>query len=69
MTSQNDDVLLNAFNQSQQANVLSILKQNIDGLSLDQLMIEARLSEQSVLKFLENLNIGQINGVYKIPHQ
>lgn len=63
----NEKALLEAFNKNQQEGLLLVLKKFRNGLSLDQLMIEARLSENTVLSFLNKLDIKEIDGVFKAP--
>ena len=63
----NEKTLLEAFNKNQQEGLLVVLKKFGNGLSLDQLMIEARLSENTVLSFLNKLDIKEIDGVFKAP--
>lgn len=54
------------FLAKQKVVLLDVLSEYPDGLCLDDLMIEAKLSEKTLLTLLSEANINKTNGVYKI---
>lgn len=63
----NEKSLFKLFNQNQYRGFLLVLKKFKDGLSLDDLIIEARLSENTVLCFLRDSSAEEVDGLFRLP--
>lgn len=59
-----DQEVLKAFHEKQKVILVDVLKKNPLGLSLDGLMIESKLSENTVLRLTTELCIKNNNGVF-----
>jgi len=61
-----DQEIQKRFLAKQKIVLFDVLREYPKGLSLEDLMIEAKLSENTLLTLISEANIKKTNGVYKI---